>query len=726
MVDTSRIHGLVAQGRRRLKLQSALETATQAVVLASAVALVVVYAVRMTWISEDGGLVGLAGAVAIVLGGLLYGYLRRFPTTWVATRIDRASGLSDRLASACEFEQRLRAGEKTDPETIEMMQAAVADAMRAVASANVRAATPFAVPGDARPALGFAVVSAFVALLYIRAPEVDPVIAACVPAAAAPGGLVEVRGVRFCGEDPDEDALADGQCADDPGGLAFIGEADTGLQAEVMSWRDRSIELRVPETAAIGKTVIRVRRGDVLSNPIDFEVLDPTDERALPKDAVVLDEDENEFKKELLGELRETAERTQDMHLEEFVNDVEELLEQAEKGQISKQEMLDKMTQLENDYMQGAEENVDEAIDEAKETGEELKKESLTKELGKALEQGDMQKAQEEMEKLAEKMEKGELSEKEMDKVAKALDKAAQKFDEKQDKQDKQLDNQIAQKKQQLERLEKKMEQSKNEREKQELARQKEKEDRELKKLERKKEEREKSEARRSLKSLHRNMKKAAENLQKKDQQQSPQQRQKYASENMRNAKQDTGKVENEQKKVANQKKVASQMSDLKEAMRRAKSKGKGNGDRFGKNGRNEDFRRRARGQKGSGSAWKPGSTGQGKQGQGQGQNGGNGQKGDPSNTYGDGHDPDLMGDPTGKGGHTKDEQVQGVQGREGTSTRETILSAAQKGFSSQSYAKVHAKYKAIVEEVIKTEKVPSGYKYYVKKYFQKIKPHEM
>src|SRR5262245_11494879 len=193
----------------------------------------------------------------------------------------------------------------------------------------------------------------------------------------------------------------------------------------------------------------------------------------------------------------------------------------------------------------------------------------------------------------------------------------------------------------------------------------------------------------------------------------------------MRNAKQDTGKVEDEQKKVANQKKVASQLSDLKEAMRRAKSKGKGKGDRFGKNGRNEDFRRRARGQKGNGGAWKPGSTGQGK-GQGN-QNGGNGQKqGDPSNTYGTGHDPDLIGDATAKGGHTKDEQVQGTQGREGSSTRETILSAAQKGFSSQSYARVHAKYKAIVEEVIKAEKVPSGYKYYVKKYFQKIKPHAM
>ena len=37
-----------------------------------------------------------------------------------------------------------------------------------------------------------------------------------------------------------------------------------------------------------------------------------------------------------------------------------------------------------------------------------------------------------------------------------------------------------------------------------------------------------------------------------------------------------------------------------------------------------------------------------------------------------------------------------------------------------------HAMSKAIVEEVMQTEKVPSGYKYYIKRYFQKIKPHAM
>jgi hypothetical protein len=93
--------------------------------------------------------------------------------------------------------------------------------------------------------------------------------------------------------------------------------------------------------------------------------------------------------------------------------------------------------------------------------------------------------------------------------------------------------------------------------------------------------------------------------------------------------------------------------------------------------------------------------------------------------SYGDGHDPDMMGDATAKSGNTKDESVSGTHGK-GPSKRETILSSAQKGFATKQYEQVYAEYKSIVEEVMQIEKVPSGYKYYIKRYFQKIKPHRM
>ena len=71
-----------------------------------------------------------------------------------------------------------------------------------------------------------------------------------------------------------------------------------------------------------------------------------------------------------------------------------------------------------------------------------------------------------------------------------------------------------------------------------------------------------------------------------------------------------------------------------------------------------------------------------------------------------------------------QDQDLQGKPGNKGGSTRETILAAAQKGFASVGYKKVYADYQRIVEEVMRTEKLPSSYKYYVKRYFANIHPN--
>ncbi|MEM9493916.1 MAG: hypothetical protein AAGC55_32515, partial [Myxococcota bacterium] len=164
MVDTSTIHALIARARRRLRLQAALETGTTAAILAIACALAVVYAVRSAAVDESLGLALLGGCALIVAIGAALGALRRFPTHVVATRIDRASGLSDRLATACAFEQRDKAA--PDPRTDAFMDAAIRDAVAAVPRANVGAATPYRVPRDSRAALIFATLALIVAGLY--------------------------------------------------------------------------------------------------------------------------------------------------------------------------------------------------------------------------------------------------------------------------------------------------------------------------------------------------------------------------------------------------------------------------------------------------------------------------------------------------------------------------------------------------------------------------------
>lgn len=639
MIDISPIHAIITRARRRLRLQAALESATTASILALGAALIVVYLVRRHVLDESTGLLLLGACAGLVVAGAVLGAMIRLPQHIVATRVDRASGLSDRLSTACAFEAQLGSGKRPEDEQTEaLMVAAIRDGVAAAPRANVVAATPFRRPRDGRAALVFGVLGLAVAGLYWPDPSrADPAATAAAAAAA---------------------------------------------EREKLAEKQR------------------------------------------------LEDDDVDYTRDLLDDMRRVAEAERDPSLEQFVSEIEALLAKAELGELSKEELLEKLAKAEEQYMQGAAEDVEQAMADLKDTGKALQKNEITRELGKALEQGDMEAAQQQMEALAQKLEQGELSEQQKSEVAKALEQAAKQFDQKEQQRDQAMDKQIEQVKAELERLEQQQEKAKNEQEKQKLTRKLESKKKELEKMEQEKQEREQSA--RNLKSLHRNLEQASQKMRQEGEKQ-----QRMASQDLRKAADDTGQVDADQRKMAAQKKVASQLEDLKEAMRRAKQRGQnGPKDLFGKNQRNQDFLRRAQGQQGSRQAWRPGSqSGRISQGRGQGQQGqqpgqqGQGQQGQGQQpggqSYGDEHDPNVLGEATPRVGKTKDESVSGVHGR-GPSRRETILSAAQKGFANRSYEQVYAEYKNIVEEVVRAEKVPSGYKYYVKRYFQKIKPHSM
>jgi hypothetical protein len=632
MSDTASIHALIRRGRRRLRVQRALDGAALAAIPAAAIGLALAYLVRRGDLGETAGAWLIAVALLAIVGlGALVAAARSISTQLVATRIDRASGLAGRLEAACAFEVELArpgaAPAPVDDETRAMMRAAIADAIAHADRADVGAATAFRAPPDARAAAAFAAVALAIGLL-------------------APEGA-----------------------------------------------RDRPLFSTRAQVAAAGG-------------------LDP-DER------VVIPEDDLGFARDLVVDLRQTATDMQDAELAAFADKVEALLDQAERGEISKEQLLDELARAEQAYNEGASPaEVDRAVAELEKTGKELAKEPVTKELGQALQDGDLAKAQEEMKQLADKLAKGELGEKERAQAARALDKAAEAFDQREQAEQASLDKQIAKAKAEQQKAEAARDAATDPVDKQQKAAKAEERRKKTEALEKQKGEREASEQARTLKRLHRNMKKAAEEMQQD--QASPESR-RQSSRTMEDMARDTGKVDADKRKMAHQQKTQSQLDDLREAMRRAKKGGSKQPDRFGRNKRNQDFARRARGGRGSRTAWQRGQ--QGKQPGGQ-QPGGQGQQpgGDQA---GDGTDPDLMGEKTAKSGKTKDEDLQGLHGK-GPSTRETILSAAQKGFSSRSYREVYGKYQAKVEEVIRAEKVPSGYKFYVKKYFQKIKPHAM
>lgn len=428
---------------------------------------------------------------------------------------------------------------------------------------------------------------------------------------------------------------------------------------------------------------------------------------------------------------QEAAEQQQ-KDLEKQIQDLEKKLADpklSEKEKAELQKKLDELKKQQQDaekQKQDAQKKEDELREQQKDLQKQLENKQLTEQ-----EKQDLQK------KLEELKQQKPMTEKEKEQLQKQMENASKKLQQQQKDQKDQQDQAQQKMKDEIKRLEKKQQEAKTDQERQQAERQLQKKKDELQKLQKDEEQKQDSAQRQALKRLQKDMEKAAENLDKpqKDPNQSKEQqdaeekeREKQASRNMKDAARETGRVDQDQRKQAAQKKMSSQMDDLREAMRRAKQKGnKGPQDPFGKQGKNQDFAQRARGQKGSGQAWKPGQgQGQGKgQGQGQGQGnqpGGQGQQ-PGGDSYGTGHDDNLTGDATGKTGKTKDDDLTGKAGGQGTSRRETILAAAQKGFASTSYKKVYADYEKIVEEVMRNEKLPSSYKYYVKRYFAKIHP---
>jgi hypothetical protein len=116
------------------------------------------------------------------------------------------------------------------------------------------------------------------------------------------------------------------------------------------------------------------------------------------------------------------------------------------------------------------------------------------------------------------------------------------------------------------------------------------------------------------------------------------------------------------------------------------------------------------------------GGSGQG-QGQGQGGNGGQGQG--QGRGWGEGHDPRVQAGATNPKMGTEDTQVQGADTGQGGSRSQVILGAAERGFASHGYQRVYTEYHQVAEESLAKDDIPGGYRFYVKRYFQLIRPRE-
>jgi hypothetical protein len=103
---------------------------------------------------------------------------------------------------------------------------------------------------------------------------------------------------------------------------------------------------------------------------------------------------------------------------------------------------------------------------------------------------------------------------------------------------------------------------------------------------------------------------------------------------------------------------------------------------------------------------------------------GGGSGTGQGGSSYGDGHDPNSVGEDGSMHVRHDESRVEGVAG-EGPTRSQLILGAADRGFASRGYRKVHADYSSHAEELLEDESIPPGYRFYVRRYFQLIRPRD-
>ena len=89
-----------------------------------------------------------------------------------------------------------------------------------------------------------------------------------------------------------------------------------------------------------------------------------------------------------------------------------------------------------------------------------------------------------------------------------------------------------------------------------------------------------------------------------------------------------------------------------------------------------------------------------------------------------DEHDPRKLRAPTSIDAKHDDSRLAGTPGK-GPTRSEVILDAADRGFVTSSYRKVYSDYRSHAEDVLERDEIPPGYRFYVRRYFQLIRPRD-
>ncbi len=98
---------------------------------------------------------------------------------------------------------------------------------------------------------------------------------------------------------------------------------------------------------------------------------------------------------------------------------------------------------------------------------------------------------------------------------------------------------------------------------------------------------------------------------------------------------------------------------------------------------------------------------------------------GSPGKGIGNSHDSNVMGKSTSIKSGTSDVEAAALDTKAGPTNSEVIYGAAERGFKGSGYKKVFTDYHTRAEEQINKDQIPDGYRFYVHRYFQLIRPRE-
>jgi len=440
-----------------------------------------------------------------------------------------------------------------------------------------------------------------------------------------------------------------------------------------------------------------------------------------PIDPVVLGADDLSFLRESIEEFKPSGDNPE---LSQAVADFNRLVEEMAEKKLDRRELFRRLTEIERSLATGPE--ADEALDAGlKDLAEQLDKSPLSRPIADALKEKRLEDAEKAMRELAERLARKDapLDPAELERLRKALDAASTEADGRVER--------LEQMRREAEAEQRRLLSKKNAKEPA-TPEQKAEQERQKRRLE--KLDRDIADAKRSqekMSELDKELAKAARELMRELGK---------SAEHLKSGAEDMNRMAREKMSEEEKRQLKQKLEELRELLRQGGANKEQHLERL------RQFAQRARGEKGEGK------NGQGQQGK-PGQNGpprltlgpggtplplpgsggpspggdkpGGGDGPSGGTEAGGGSSPDMKGKATELDGKTEDVTAAAVDTGQGAASSEVVFGAAEQGFSGARYQKVYTQYRTVAEDVLEQDTIPAGYEFYVRRYFQLIRPRQ-